>query len=246
MKDGQALLENLYYDGKRFNAFSGFKNLKKIIYHKKTAELLQNRVGEGVFGDRWSELEKIVVAKRRRIFVTDLNNEFVKFAQSREIKYFVHFTRAENLPNISRHGLLTRKNLDEMSMEYLFNDDKRLDNVTDSLSLSFTFPNYQIFYRWRLKTGAAKWAVILLDAGAILSNFPCAFNYTNAAAVEIKNLPLEGRKTLNAFKNMFYEPTDFSRANRNLSPNETTDPQAEILCLKDIPTECIANIMFYY
>lgn len=170
-------------------------------------------------------------------------NVFVALAKFRGIKILVHFTRIENLQSISKRGLLTRKNLDDQSLKYFFNDDTRRDDITNSLSLSVTSPNYKMFYKYE-RMSPNNWAVILLDAEKILANLPCAFNYTNASSNKVKNLPKEKRMTLDAFEKMFYEPNNASRKLRKLNPNETTDPQAEILCLADIPLKYFVGIVF--
>lgn len=184
-------------------------------------------------------------AKLKNIFIDAPNksgNVFVALAKFRGIKLFVHFTKIENLPNIATHGLLTRKNLDNQSIQYSFNDDTRRDNITNSLSLSVTFPNYRMFYKY--SHASADWAIILLDAEKILANLPCAFNYKNASSNDIKKIPIEKRMTLDAFQKRFYEPDGSSRKMRNLNANETTDPQAEVLCLENIPLKYFVGIIF--
>ena len=171
-----------------------------------------------------------------------IDNRIAAAAKQRGIEYLVHFTSIENLPNISRHGLLTRDNLDEKSLDYDYNDDKRIDGLRNSISLTFTFPNYRMFWRYRQSTN---FAVILLDAYKILSELPCAFHATNAANNSERRRPLANRVTFDSFNRMFYNPSD-GRANRNLDDNEPTDPQAEILCLQDIPLKYFSKIIFEY
>jgi len=226
------LPEGLTYIG--YAAFNGCTSLRKISYYKKTEDLLKRH-----FGDKWEKFEKVVIDEPAEIISPKIENEFVKFAKSRGIEFFVHFTRIENLHGIAEHGLLTRQNLDKMSVDYSYNDSQRLDNLTNSLSLSVTFPNYKMFYKY--SQASSNWAVILLDAEKILSDFPCAFNYTNAANSDIKNKSKEERMTLDAFKGMFYEGV---RTARQLSKNEPTDPQAEILCFSDIPTNYFKAVVF--
>ena len=161
-------------------------------------------------------------------------------AKLRGIKYLVHFTKIENLPNISRYGLMTRDNLDKKSLAYNFNDDSRIDGLTNSISLTFTFPNYRMFWLYRQ---SANYAMILLDAFKILSELPCAFHATNASSNSERCRKMAERMTLDAFYRMFYEPAD-GRANRDLNFNEPTDPQAEILCLADIPLKYFSEIIF--
>ncbi len=188
----------------------------------------------------WHKLKEIIFDAPQR---NTPGNVFVSLAKFRGIKILVHFTRIENLKSISKCGLLTRKNLDDQSLKYFFNDDTRRDDITNSLSLSVTSPNYKMFYKYS-KSAPNDWAVILLDAEKILANLPCAFNYTNASSNKVKNLPKEKRMTLDAFEKMFYEPNNASRKLRKLNPNETTDPQAEILCLADIPLKYFVGIVF--
>ena len=216
------------------SAFYGCTSLRKISYYKKTEDLLKRH-----FGDDWEKFEKVVIDEPAEIISPKIENEFVKFAKSRGIEFFVHFTRIENLHGIAEHGLITRQNLDKMSVDYSYNDSQRLDNLTNSLSLSVTFPNYKMFYKY--SQASSNWAVILLDAEKILSDFPCAFNYTNAANSDIKNKSKEERMTLDAFQGMFYEGV---RTARQLSKNEPTDPQAEILCFADIPTNYFKAVVF--
>ena len=197
----------------------------------------------------WLSLKKFfsyIWNKLRNLF-SDSSNEtgniFVALAKFRGIKLLVHFTKIENLPSIAKFGLLTRKNLDDKSFKYFFNDETRRDNLTNSLSLSVTFPNYKMFYKYCRET-SNDWAIILLDAEKILADIPCAFNYTNASSYAVKKIPKEQRMSVDAFQKMFYEPADLSRKSRNLNANEPTDPQAEILCLGDIPLKYFVGIVF--
>lgn len=166
------------------------------------------------------------------------DNDYVAFAKTRRIKFLVHFTRIDNLPSIAEHGLLTRKNLDNNSVTYKFNDSNRYDNIKNSLSLSVTFPNYKMFFKY--KGHAKNWAVILLDAEKIFATLPCAFHATNASANSERYRKLQERKTLDAFKRMF----EGERKGRHLRDNETTDPQAEVICLADIPLKYFVGIVF--
>lgn len=183
------------------------------------------------------QLKKFFMDDAPKINPTD--NDFVAFAKSRRIKFFVHFTRIENLPSIAQNGLLTRKNLDNMSAEYVYNDSNRFDKLKNSLSLSVTFPNYKMFFKY--KGHATNWAVILLDAEKILATLPCAFHAANASANSERYRKLKERMTLDAFKRMF---DDSERKGRKLKDNETTDPQAEIICLADIPLKYFLGIVF--
>lgn len=172
-----------------------------------------------------------------------IDKRIAEAAKQRGINYLVHFTNVENLPNIAAHGLMTRDNLDEKSFDYEYNDYQRIDGLKNSISLTFTFPNYRMF--WRYRQSFENYAVILLDAYKILSELPCAFHATNAANNSERHRKLAERTTFDSFNKMFYNPSD-GRANRNLDDNEPTDPQAEVLCLADIPLKYFSKIVFEY
>lgn len=103
----------------------------------------------------------------------------------RDIKYLTHFTRIENLPSILQKGLMPRKQLLLQGIRPEVNDWNRLDN-TDAVCLSVSFPNYKLFYRFRVKRPETKWAVILLDP-IILDRCRCSFACRNAASNEMKD-----------------------------------------------------------
>ncbi len=170
--------------------------------------------------------------------------EFLQRAQERDIQYLVHFTRLENLQEIARRGLISRKNLDAANANYIYNDKQRMDNLRDTISLSVTFPNYRMFYKYKKSAPDANWAMILLDAEKVLAELDCAFNFANASSNSVKSIPIARRMTLDAFDKMFYEPEKDSRFNRNLRDNEPTDPQAEILCFDKIPVDFFSKIVF--
>ena len=196
------------------------------------------------FEDIWYSIANIFL-QLKNLFIDEPpkinpnDNELVAFAKSRRIKFLVHFTRLDNLPSIAQNGLLTRKNLDKMSEKYFYNDGNRFDNLQNSLSLSVTFPNYKMFFKY--KGHSTNWAVILLDAEKILANLPCAFHAANASCNSERYRKLKDRKTLDAFQRMFDEG---DRDGRNLKDNETTDPQAELICLANIPIEYFVGVVF--
>ncbi|MGC6175514.1 DarT ssDNA thymidine ADP-ribosyltransferase family protein [Lacrimispora sp. 38-1] len=162
----------------------------------------------------------------------------------REIEYFVHFTDVNNLPNILKMGLLTRSTLDLSKMKYSYNDEVRADNVTKSISLSISFPNYKMFYPITLKYPNREYCVLLLKALEVIK-YDCAFNFTNAASNACRFIPIEERKTYSSFHNMFQlNLNGHIRSELCLFDFEPTDPQAEILVLDNIPAKCIELAFF--
>jgi len=171
-------------------------------------------------------------------------NEIINEARKRNITTLIHFTNEKNLKSIIENGILSKDTLDNRKMAYYYNDEYRFDNLSDTISLSVTFPNYKMFYSLRKENVADDWVVILIDAEKVLSK-PCAFCYDNAANSGISVIPLRQRMSLYAFHEMFSDDIfGCKRTEMGLSENEATSPQAEILAFESIPIEAIKCIVF--
>lgn len=165
-------------------------------------------------------------------------------AKKRGIEHCIHFTNVLNLPSILSYGLLSKVDLEYNLIEYNYNDDLRLDDLEESISVSITSPNYKMFYQLRLDNPSKDWVVLILDSMQIL-NLDCAFCYTNAANSIISSIPLEERKKYSSFEAMFAERTgQATRQEMGLCLNEPTDPQAEILVFNSIATSAIQFAIF--
>ena len=171
-------------------------------------------------------------------------NEGIKyFCCKKNIKHLLHFTHVNNLHSILSRGIIDRKFLDSMaddnSINYRYSDEDRLDGHKEAISLSISFPNHSMFFKKR--NSRKDWVVLLLKP-SILWEFDCAFCYTNAASIEMKNLPLSEKKELSSLKKMFDdEPL---RKKLFLSDCYTTDYQAEVLVFEHIPPEYITEVHF--
>lgn len=171
-------------------------------------------------------------------------------SKCKNIDAIYHFTHKSNLSSILEYGVLTRTNLDSMNLRYAFNDQMRLDRVLDSISLSFSHPNFKMFYKYRKQTSDDDWVVLKISPSLIygkeqqVSSRIEDLNYlnkaifcnTNAASNKMRNLSIEERMTCNAFLDMFESP--IGRA----LPTYTYDNQAEILYLGNIPVDFIEEI----
>ena len=73
-------------------------------------------------------------------------DDIKKILDERGIKVLLHFTQLENLPSILRDGLKTKDDLDDQAK---CNDELRLDNHTDTISMSVHHPNDPMFYKYR-------------------------------------------------------------------------------------------------
>ena len=174
--------------------------------------------------------------KNKELIINEMNK--------RKIEYFVHFTDVRNIPSILAYGLLTRDTLNYYNMDYSFNDDNRIDNISNSISLSVSFPNYKMFYLITLKYPTRDYCVFFLDAFEVIK-YDCIFNKTNAASNLCRSLTIEERMTFAAFNSMFADSSqERSRDNMKLASYETTDPQAEILVKHNLPVSCIKYCFF--
>ena len=167
--------------------------------------------------------------------------ELYDVANEQEIEYFVHFTNAQNLENIFKYGLLSVRELQNRGIEFVANDMERFDNKLGGISLSVSFPNYRMFYKYQCNR-KCDWVVLLIEPKQILE-LKCNFCTKNAASIRMRK-----RISLNPvldFKNMFCENSlTKSREKSGIPKNFTTDPQAEILVMDDIPISAIRGICF--
>lgn len=166
------------------------------------------------------------------------------FCEQIEIPYLTHFTRTENLPSILKHGLYPVSRFDELGSTPITNDELRLDGHLDGISLSISFPNSQMFYRYRMDDPDVRWSVLVLSP-SILWEKECAFCKHNAADGRISCQRLENLSSPEAFQDLYLEIDGIkTRKEQLLKPCDPTDVQAEILVLGTIEPKYIACICF--
>ncbi|MEW8185890.1 MAG: DarT ssDNA thymidine ADP-ribosyltransferase family protein [Candidatus Thiodiazotropha endolucinida] len=162
------------------------------------------------------------------------------------IKYVYHFTRLQNLDSILLEGLMSRQDLDscEWDTPPAINDPYRFDNCLDAICCSIGHPNYKMFYRLRQQYKGEEWVVLGLKA-RILWEKDCAFCVENAASNNVTSIPIEERRSLDAF-NQLFEEYDGKPSREDLGiPNKCpTHPQAEILVFENIEPEYIIGAVF--
>lgn len=162
--------------------------------------------------------------------------------KNRNISSLVHFTRVENLPNILKHGLLSRSLAQGQNIHQLTTDLYRYDGKLNGTSLSISHPNEKMFYRKRMDFGPeSAWVVIGLDAD-ILWEKECAFYKHNAAESSMRNTCVSRLKGIEAFESMFYG--DALRHHQGLNDDSPTDVQAEVLVFDVIEPKYIQGIAF--
>jgi len=192
------------------------------------------------------------------------------YSKERDIKSLLHFTRWENIDGIIQDGLCPKYLHEDLDYEVHFNDENRWDGYLDSVSLSISFPNDGMFYKYRMNTKTKGW-VILVVHPSVLWEYEIAFCKHNAASYEISTKSLEDLKTLASFKSMFdsdevmekkyqklielnttsdvseVESYFFKEENRlinRLKNFDPTDPQAEVLSFDIIPPEKFIGVIF--
>ena len=162
-------------------------------------------------------------------------------AENRRIPHLVHFTRCENLHSILKHGLLSVSSCSKQGIGTVRNDIMRLDGKPECISLSVTFPNYRMFYKYRQAEPTADWAVLLLPV-KILWEKDCIFLKNNAADARMRKVTRKQSGTALALREMF-ENSDRPRQ-KWLRPYDPTDPQAEIMVFNAIEPNLIETVAF--
>ncbi len=206
---------------------------KKIICQNKQEQ-------ERIEQSKIIELERI--REKTRLDTEFRKHEIKEIINQRKIKYLVHFTQANNLENIIKHGLIPRHQALQQGIDVCFSDPFRFDNRTNATNLSVMYPNYSMFYSKRMNIGH-DWAVLLISPEVLYEN-DCEFSSTNAATgCNLGDSP-------ESFSNMFSESV-LNNAHREITRKEIgiptfcpTDPQAEVLVEGTINPNKIMAIAF--
>lgn len=166
-------------------------------------------------------------------------------AAERGIRHLVHFTRVANLPSIMSHGLLSVQESHQRGLTPLANDQLRLDGRNDAVSLSVSFPNAAMFYKYRQLHPQDRWVVLLLRP-EILWTHDCAYCTHNAADRRVRSRPWLELTTDEAFQSMFAEaPVGVrTRAAQRLGSPDPTDVQAEVLVRGHIASSLVVQMVF--
>ena len=218
----------------------------QVTKERKAEETAKRTLNEKVSGQERNR--SLTAAATKRILHQEANGlerkdvqEIRAEVERRGIPHLVHFTRCENLASILRHGLLSVTDCHAQGIQAVRNDMMRLDGKPEGTSLSITFPNYKMFYKYRQFDPAADWVVLLLSV-RILWEKECGFFKNNAADARIRMLSREKLETVQALRDLF-ESTDAPRQ-KWLRPYDPTDPQAEIMVYNVIEPNLIETVAF--
>lgn len=166
-------------------------------------------------------------------------------ATKRGIRHLVHFTRVANLPSIMSYGLLSVQAAQQQGLTPLANDQLRLDGHNDAVSLSISFPNAAMFYKYRQLHPQDRWVVLLLRP-EVLWTHDCALCQHNAADRRVRSRPWSDLTTSEAFQSMFDEAPEGARTRtaQRLGPQDPTDVQAEVLVRGHIAPSLVMQMVF--
>lgn len=156
--------------------------------------------------------------------------------EARNIKFLLHFTKLFNIESIINNGLLKRDKVLSQFGSKSINDEHRFDD-TNGICLSISFPNYKMFYSSQKRNPNDAWIILGIHP-SILWEKDCAFYYKNAASSIFRSDSLENRKTYRSFLEMFGN-IEKNRKELLIPECFTTNPQAEVIVLEDIPKSYI-------
>jgi hypothetical protein len=168
-----------------------------------------------------------------------------RICRERNIATLIHFTRVANLRSILKTGLLGRSTLEDWPIEEqpVYNDDQRLDRHKEAICLSISFPNYQMFYKYR-QANRAEWVILFL-AASVLWKLDCAFFEDNAASKRVWGTSLSERRQAFVLARMFDDCDRVRRRDLNIPDSYPTNPQAEVLVFERISPFYIQAVHFY-
>jgi hypothetical protein len=166
----------------------------------------------------------------------------------------IHYTPIENIPSIIENGIVSVSESKVKDLKIVKNDSQRLDNLLNWISTSIMHPNYAYMHSIKARDPHKQFAIVELDPKLLWTHDWIAFP-TNAAAKESQSLLLNDPNRLmglNGLINLFKDgisrdrlnPAKISRSSYSLSDNEPTDPQAEVMFFREIPSHFIKRVYF--
>jgi len=170
---------------------------------------------------------------------------FRKIIKKRKIESLIHFTSKFNEKSIDEYGILSIEKLKRRNIEFESNDELRLENKLNGVSLSITKRNEFLFEKFKKDKINNRWIEYSIDPKVLIDK-ECRFYFTNAASgVFYKSRgDINLYEDVSDFENMFADVIEKTRViqNRvNKYDNETTCIQAEIIVLGDIEVKYIKN-----
>lgn len=228
--------------GRTWYDFEGYVRVSPEV-SERLDELLRERDRKREEEDK--QRRQIAAEEQRRAELQARAPGIQRLCLERRITRLVHFSRVQNLSSILEKGLLSRDVLETWPREQQppYNDSYRFDKQEGAVSLSISFPNYRMFYKYSMND-RSDWVILLLDA-TLLWELDCAFCRENAASSRVTSVPLADRKQPEALMSMFADYYEVRRHGLQLPDDYPTHPQAEVLVFDPIPPRYINEIHFY-
>lgn len=183
---------------------------------------------------------------RSRIFPEQISNAVAAASalSSHRVRNLIHFTRVDNLQSILHRGIMSVVRMRDEEVHFESNDQERRDLKLDAISLSASFPNQFMFYKYRMGSPNTDWVVFEVSPSALSSPSVDSFAFyrTNAAHHKMRDLEVPMLATKLAVDALFDE-TELTRA-QFLRPCDPTDVQAEIMLFGTIAPSKITRIIF--
>jgi hypothetical protein len=176
--------------------------------------------------------------------------EIQAVVRKHNIRRLVHFTSLDNLESILVYGLVPVESHEEEQISAQINDINRLDQRKDLNSLSVSFPNHSLLYRFMHEYPHRRWVILAISVDILFSNkYDKYFCPSNAAAIMPRVSDYSQLSTAKAFEDMFKnEHYTWKRKLSNsagfISKSYTTDPQAEIMISGIIDRKYITQVFF--
>ena len=220
---------------------------KKMNNHgKKWTEEEDEKLSSLMLGENsYKDLSKMFARTPLAIELRIKRLKILKILEERNITKLVHFTDVWNAFYIGKYGILSKEELEKQNIKHSSNDDQRLDNMDDFISLSVTNINKYVLKDFNNRN-KRQWIKLYVDPKVILSG-EVYFFYTNAASkVFPENKEIDQFSGPDAFRKMFDEEIKTStklikRSVENRNLNEPTCIQAEVMIKKRITRDNIID-----
>ena len=212
------------------------------------AEAMAAEANRAKLARLWAQKREVLrdidtLTQRSRIDVA-----LLEAATRRNIKGLVHFTRIDALSHLPKYGLLSRLACGALGVPCTENDDERFDHLLDHISLSISWPNWQLFYRFRKSTSTTDeaWCVLVLHPNVIWT-LDCIFTAENAASSRESHLSIEDRQGVSGFARLFDDSgvagLGLTRTQLGIPDHMPTSHQAEVLARRCVPWNRVLRIV---
>jgi len=167
------------------------------------------------------------------------NEALKKAVEERLITRLLHITNSKNMVSILNNGLIPYKTLDTYGVIYHRSDNNRFDRI-NGICLSIEEINTRYFNVIQKRNPNDDYIIIAISPSIIWEK-ECEFFYKNASSNVFKKASSSVKCGIDAFEKMFDEMGNKKRA-LNIE-SDTTDEQAEVICLQEIQKEKILKVI---